>query len=161
MGHPFEKMRLINAVSPICLNTTRNGRHVSLKNVKQAFVVAQVTVASANAIRVTPYQATAVAGTGTKVFSTANPLPIWFTNGCSSDETLTQATTSYIDHIFSATTGEKQVFFEIPMGYMDLASTFDCIGVTFTAGTTDEVGSAFYLLDMRYGCADTPTVMTD
>jgi hypothetical protein len=155
-------MRIINAVSPVNLGSSANGRYVSLKNVTKAFIVAQVTVCSATAVTVAAMRATDVAGTGGVAFSTSYPLDIWYTNGCSSDETLTKATTEYISKAFSATTGEKQVVFEVPSVILDtLNSSFDCLGVNFSNVTTDETGSAFYLLKMRYAEADTPSVMID
>ena len=162
MSNPIEKMRVINAISPVNLGSSANGRYVSLKNVNKAFIVAQVTVSSATAVTVAAMRATDVSGTGAVAFSTAFPLDVWFTDGCSSDETLTKATTEYISKVFSVATGEKQAILEVPSAILDtLNSSFDCLGVNFSNASTDEVGSAFYLLDMRYGCADTPSVMID
>ena len=162
MSNPVEKMRIINAISPVNLGSSANGRYVSSKNVNRAFIVAQVTVCSATAVTVAPFRATDVSGTGGVAFSTSFPLDIWYTNGCSSDETLTKATTEYISKVFSVATGEKQVIFEVPGAVLNtLNSSFDCLGVNFSNVTTDETGSAFYLLEMRYGCADPPSVMID
>ena len=165
MSHPVEKTRIINAISPIAcgLSTAVKGRYVSLKNVDKAYIIVMATsMGGAVTNTVTPYQATAVAGTSAKVFSTANPMNIWYTNGCSSDETLTKASTSYVDHTFSAATGEKQVIFEIPTALLDVASTFDCLGVWMSSGgSTNDGYAAWYWLEMRYAEADTPSVMID
>lgn len=155
MSHPWEEMRLIDAIGPVDMGTARNGTYISLKNTNRAYIVVHFGLQSTGVMTVTPYQATAIAGTGAKVFS--NVLPIWASNGCSSDETLTKQTAS-TQFSFNTSTGDKMVIFEVQPGQMDLANSFDCIQVRLSATCSSDSASAFYYADMRYQCADTPTV---
>jgi len=158
MSHPWEEIRMVDAIAPTVLGSSLTGTYVSLKNVNKAYIMVHLCQASTDIITIYPYQATAIAGTGAKVFSLG--LPCWLSNGCSSDETLTKQTTG-VNFSFSSSTGDKIAIIEVQPGQMDLANSFDCINIRTSAGTTDSLISAVYYLDMRYQEADTPTVFAD
>ncbi len=158
--NPIEKQRIINAIPPTAVLTS-TGAYISLKNVNKAYGVVYVNNSSACTMVATPYQATAVAGTGAKVF--ANPMNIWVSS--SQDGVLTKSSVA-TTYTFSATTGAvghtKMCIFEIDPGLMDQANNFDCLSIQITSSSS--VGlqyAAFYVTDMRYGEAVIPTLTSD
>jgi len=161
MGNPIEGPRLITAISPISLFSSRTGLYVSLKNTNKAYCVIQISKLNTQAApTIYPFQATAVAGTGAKVFSTANPLDCWLSNAVSSDDTLTKQTAG-ANFATAASSGTQQCIIAIEPGSMDLANGFDCLGIQISATTSSDIVSAQYWLDMRYAESDTPTVLAD
>jgi len=155
MSHPWEEIRLVQAIAPTVLGSSQTGGYVSLKNVNKAYIVVHLTSVAAAAVTVYPYQATAVAGTGAKVF--ANTLPIWSSSTFGGDETLNKQTAA-VNFATDASTGYKCVIFEVQPGQMDLNGSFDVLNVRCSAGSTDQIIQAYYYLDMRYHEQDTPTV---
>lgn len=161
MGNPLEKTKLVNAISPVTLFTSAVGNYISLKNTNDAYIVIQINKTNTEVAPIIyPTQATAVAGTAVKVFSTSHSFNIWASNAVSSDDTLTKQTAAS-NFTLGATTGKQMCIFHIPAGEMDLANGFDCLGVQVLATTSSDFVSATYVLDLRYAEYDPPTVLTD
>ncbi len=160
MSFPFEKSKIVSAIAPVSMLSSVAGDWVSLKNTNSAYIVVHINQAASGAIQIIPYQATAVAGTGAAVFSTAHPLNIWLCNDSTADGTYVKQTAAP-NYTCTTSTGEKIVVFEVPAGEMNLASTFDCLGLVIVANTSASFGSALYYLNLRYGESDPPCVITD
>jgi hypothetical protein len=123
-----------------------------MKYVNKAYVVANIGQGGVETIAITPYQATAVAGTNAKTLSTS--VDIWVSSSRADAPTKRTAATTFTT---STSTGAlphpKQVIFEIDPGLaMDVnASTaFDCLGIQVVASCSECNVNAFFLLDMRY-----------
>ncbi len=156
MFNPIEKQRLFSAIPPT-LATASTGTVISLKNIQKAYAVVYVTNTSSHTVVATPYQLTGVATTDAKVF--ANPLNIW----TSSSDGVLRKSSEATTFTFAVTTTPdvKMAIFEIDMGQMDQANGFDCLSIQVTTTSSLCAYSALYAVDMRYGQAVTPTVLTN
>ena len=161
MFHPVHQFRIIPCLNPQYLQAA-TGDYVSFKNVSEGWIVANITQASGVAITLAPYQAVNVAGTGAKAIS--NGIMYWYSNDMTTDETLTQqSTTPATSYATAITTGWKMVIMQCDPGMFDSAGStaFDCLTVQVSGGSTDDTIAVNYLLKMRYQESDTPATITN
>jgi len=123
----------------------------SLKNAVKAWIVAYITQGNAATVALVPVQATAVAGTGSKVL--ANVVPIWANLDVAADDTLPQAT-SAVNYTTDAGVKNKIVVFEIDPANLDVANGFDCIGLTTGASDVANITSALLWVQPAYAGND-------
>ena len=158
MFSPIENPRVVSAIIPSVNNSSQIGAYISLKNVNKAYIVVSAVLEATTAITIYPYQATAVAGTGAKVFSTDgnHNLNWWLCSAATSEDTLTKQTAAATNTFqFSSSTGKgKLMVIEVPTGMLDLANGFDCLSVRTAVGTTGDLISVQYYLNMRYAEGD-------
>lgn len=151
--------RIVDLLSPAADAGGRTSSvYVSLKNVQRAYIVAYLNQGNAATIALTPKQATAVAGTGSKV--TGN-LRIWRNLDCSASDAFVRDTDA-ANYTTDAALKNKIVIFMIDPTDLDVAGGFDCIGLTTGASNVANITSAFMIVcEQRFGGANSPTVITD
>lgn len=158
MLHLVEGQKTIGLLKPAADAAGRTGRYISMKDAHRAFIVAYVDQGNAATIALTPKQASAVAGTGSK--NLINNIQIW---ACL-DVVALDALVRQADGVtFTTDAGvkEKMVVFQIDAAALDLAGGFDCITVATGASNVANITSAFAVLETRYGQVVVPTVITD
>jgi hypothetical protein len=137
----------------------RTGDWVNLKNYALCYVMVSVTQGNAATIAISINQASAVAGTGSKVIT--NTVPIWSNLSTAATDTLV-ARTAAVSYTTDAGVANKQVIFQIDPSSLDLANGFDCIAVITGASNVANLTSAQYLLvGPRYGGATPPSAIID
>lgn len=159
--HPAQTHRVIPCISPTAATAT-TGHYISMKNVARGWAVVNFTLCTTGVMTVSLFQASAVAGTGAKAIS--NGVPYWYANATSSEDSLTQqSTTPATSFSFSTSTGEKVVIFELNAGMFDTtgATPFDCVCIQAGGTSSSDFISAHYILEMRYQDSDTPSVLAD
>lgn len=135
--------KITDALAPATDAAGRTSLYISLKNCHKAYVVFHITQANAATILLTPLQATAIAGTGSKVF--ANVLPIWVNLDTVAAEALVKATDA-VNYTTDAGVKNKIVIFEIDPGKMDVAGGFDCVAVSTGASNVANLTQAMWIL---------------
>jgi len=144
----IEKAQVVSAIKPQA-GAAITGDYVSLKKAGHVTVLVHITQATADVVAITIEQATAVAGTGTKVLTKEVPIYL-IADAATSDVWVRQ--TDDVDFTTSAATKEKLVAFEIRAEDLDVAGGFDCITVKTAASHATNITSACYILsDLRYG----------
>jgi len=151
MAYPFSLPQFAKIVECMPLATDaagRTGAWVSLKNYHKAYVVAHITQGNAATILLSVLQASAVAGTGSKVL--ANAVPIWTNLDTAAAEALTKQTDA-VNFTTDAGVKNKYVIFEVDPAKLDIAGGFDCITISTGASNVANLTEAtFYLAPSRY-----------
>jgi len=154
-----ENFKVISGTTPVTTNGGVTGDYVSLKNANKAWIVCKLTQAVGHATALAPKQATAVAGTGVKVF--ANTLKINANEDTSASDTLA-AQTAAVNYSVTNDIKNKIVVFEIDPADLDTANDFDCI--TLVASDSSQATNFIdvtYILDMKYKEDVPPAAITD
>ena len=146
------------------IDAVRDGYFISLKNVHRAFIFVIVEQgADATAHVLTLKQATAGAGTTTGTGEKALLVnsPVYYNENCKINNIMTAGTAALGVYTMDANQSRtKMVVFEIvPERDMDMANSFDCIGIDISDLGAANVGGAFAILEPRYG--PLPTVFAD
>lgn len=137
----------------------RTSAYVSLKNAGKVFLVVTMTQGNAATILLSPLQASAVAGTGSKVL--ANAVPIWSNLDAATDDVLTRRTDA-VNYTTDAGVKLKTVIFEIDPAYLDVDNGFDCIAISTGASNAANITAVVAVFDgMRYNQALPPTTLLD
>lgn len=151
MAYPFtlpQMCKITDALAPATDAAGRTSLYISLKNCHKAYLVAHITQAAANTILLTPLQASAIAGTGSKVL--ANAVPIWVNLDTVAAEALVKATDA-VNYTTDAGVKNKIVIFEIDPAKLDVAGGFDCVAVSTGASVAANITQAmWYLVPARY-----------
>lgn len=139
----------VEALSPAADAAGRTGDYVSLKNaVGPVYIICHITQGNAATIALTPNQATAVAGTGTKALT--SDVPIWVNLDCAASDLFTAATAAK-DYTTDAGVKHKIVVFRIDPASLDLANGFNCITILTGASNAANITEAqFVFTEMRY-----------
>lgn len=153
-----ESTMVVEALAPAADAAGRTSAYVSLKNVKRAWIVVHVDQGNAATIALTPVQALAVAGTGSKVL--ANTVPIWANQDCATSDALVRQTDA-VNFTTSAAVKHKVVIFAIDPAKLDRANAFDCIAITTGASNAANITQAAFYLEMAYAGATPPSVVVD
>lgn len=153
-----EVFKIVEAMPNATDAAGRTGDYVSLKNAKRAYVFVDITQGNAATIALTIEQASAVAGTGTKVIT--NTVPIWSNLDTAASDTLVRRTDA-VNYTTDAGVKNKQVIFQIDPASLDVAGGFDCITVKTGASHAANITSATYFLESRYPQATPPAAITD
>lgn len=131
----------------------------SFKNYSRAFIVFTVTQGNAATILLTPLQATAVAGTGSKVLT--NAVPIWVNSDVTATDTLVRQADA-VNYTTSAALATKMVVFQIDPEYMDVAGGFDCIGISTGASNAANLTAVtIQMTGARFGGTTPATAIVD
>jgi hypothetical protein len=157
MGMTFlpERYKIVEAISPKSSSSARTGDCVSLKNVKQAYVIVQIM--GGDAVYATIYESTGTTVTGAA--TTGNTYDIWSNASTTGGDTLTARTASYRYASTTAATYQMIVFGIDPA---DLTDSYDCIYVGTGASTAaTKFVSALYLLESAYPADQPPTAIAD
>lgn len=157
--NPAVDGKLIEAMPNATDAAGRTGDWVNLKNYALCYVIVSVTQGNAATIAISINQATAVAGTSSKVIT--NTVPIWSNLSTAATDTLV-ARTAAVNYTTDAGVANKQVIFQVDPSSLDLANGFDCIAVVTGASNVANLTSAQYLLvGPRYGGATPPSAIID
>jgi len=135
----------------------RTSAYQSLKDAVKAWIVVYMNQANAATVLLSPLQASAVAGTGSKAISACR---IW--------TKLDEAAVTYTKQTEAATyttdaaTKKKVVIFEIDCAKtLDIAGGFDCIGISTGASNAANITSALLLIQQRHQSATAQSPLTD
>ena len=138
---------LENLLSPAADAAGRTGVYKSLKHALKASIVVKINQANAATVLITPLQASAVAGTGSKVL----------TNDCAIYVMVDDVTGVWTripdakNYTTSAAIKTKFVRFDIDPGELDVANGFDCLSVSTGASNAANITSADLVLGpVRY-----------
>jgi hypothetical protein len=145
-----EGCKIVQLLQPATSNTGKDSDWISLKNAVRAWIIVHMTQAVGHATKLTVNQATAVAGTGTKVLT--NNTRIWADEDVAASDTLVRKTDAK-DYTVTNDIKNKVVVFDIvPSECMDVAGSFDCIGVNVadSSQATDFV-SIEAIIEPKYG----------
>lgn len=154
-----QELKLVEAMAPATDAAGRTSDWVSLKNYGMCFIVFSVTQGNAATIALTPLQATAVAGTGSKVL--ANVVPIWSNLDTSLTDTLVRQTDA-VNYTTDAALKNKQVVFMIDATQLDVTNSFDCVAFSTGASNAANITSAVFLLgEPRFNNATPPSAIID
>lgn len=148
----------IEALAPAADAAGRTGIYVSLKNITGAvFIVCHIAQGNAATVKLTPQQATAVAGTGAKPLT--SDVPIWVNLDTAAGDLFTDAAAAK-DYTTDAALKNKIVVFEIDPASLDTANGFNCITVTTGASNAANITQAMYSVGgARY--APPPSMIVD
>lgn len=154
-----QEAKIVQALAPAADAAGRTSPYVSLKNAGKAYVKAHITQGNAATILLTILQATAVAGTGSKVL--ANAVPIWVNQDADAGDTLTRGTDA-VNFTTSAALANKMVLFEIDPALLDVNNGFDCIAVSTGASNAANITQAEIILtSLRYPQSTPPSARVD
>jgi hypothetical protein len=144
-------------LSPAADAAGRTSAYLSLKGAVRAWIVVYINQGAANTVLLSPLQATAVAGTGTKAISAAR---IW--------TKLDQAFTVFVKQTEAATfttdaaVKSKVVVFELdPAKVFDVANSFDCIAISTGASAAGNITSAVLWIQPMHRGATTYNPLLD
>jgi len=153
-----EHCKIVNLLAPAADAAGRTGAYVSLKHSLKAWIKVHITQGNAATILLSLLQASAVAGTGSKVL--VNAVPIWSNLDTATSDTLV-ARTAAVNYTTDAGVALKQVIFEIDAAKLDVAGGFDCIGLSTGASNAANITAAEILIATRYPAATPPTAVAD
>jgi hypothetical protein len=158
MLHLVENAKTIGLLKPATDAAGRTGRWITVKDAQRAWIVCYIDQGNAATILLTPRQASAVAGTGSKVL--ANNVQIWVIDDlATADAWVRQA--DAVNYTTTANVKEKLVAFQIELAGLDVAGGFDCITVATGASNVANLTSAFAALETRYSQVTVPSVIVD
>jgi hypothetical protein len=148
----------------IANNVTTDGGltsdYISAKNANNNItLIVTLKQAVGHATALSPYQATAVAGTSAKVLT--NVCRIWANEDTATTDTLVRKTDA-LTYSVTADIKNKQIIFEIPVASLDLANGFDCINIISTdSSQATNLVSVTAFIDTRYKEDVPPAAITD
>jgi hypothetical protein len=151
-----EDMINVQLLAPAADAAGRTSSYFSLKYFQKAFIVVSITQGNAATILLSPLQASAVAGTGSKAVPV---LPIW----SNLDTTVAGITarTAAATYTTDAAVKNKVVIFQIDPAVLDQANGFDCIAVSTGASNAANITSAMLIGTPRYPGPTQPSVLID
>lgn len=155
-----EHYKIVSATpGPVTTNGGVTLDYVSLKNCLMAWIILHFTQAEGHATGFDPKQATAVAGTGVKVF--AKTLPFWLNEDVALTDTLVRGTDA-ITMDLAATVKKKLLVVQVDPTKLDGANSFDVLGgaIDDSSQATNFV-SGLYLLETTYAQATPPSAIVD
>lgn len=142
-----EEAYIVSMLAPAADAGGRTSGYLSLKNALKAWIVCHINQGNAATIALTPAQATAVAGTGTKAITATN---IWTNLDMAAANQYTKQTAA-ASYTTDAGVKVKVVVFELNPTYcMDVAGGFDCVAITTGASNAANITSAFLLVQPKH-----------
>jgi hypothetical protein len=152
-----ENLTPYNMLPPAADAAGRTSVYQSLKGAVKAFIVAYINQGNAATVLLSPLQASAVAGTGSKA---VNAVRIW--------TKLDEAFTAFVKQTEAATfTTDAAVKFKIVIFELDLekafdiANNFDCIALSTGASNAANITSALLLVQHGQQGATLPNPLVD
>lgn len=158
--HVPEGVQLVQLMNPKTSNGGQASDWISLKNIKRAFIVVEMTQAVGHATLLTPQQATVVAGTDAKALT--NNCRIWANEDVAASDALV-AKTDAKNYTVANDIKNKQVVFDISPGEaLDLANAFDCINVTVAdSSQATNLVSVTAILEPKYPASTQQSAIVD
>lgn len=154
-----QEMKWVEGMAPAADAAGRASDWVSMKNYGMCFILVSLTQGNAATVALTPLQATAVAGTGSKAI--ANAVPIWSNLDTSLTDTLVRQTDA-VSYTTDAAVKNKQVVFMIDATQLDVANNFDCVSITTGASNAANITAVnFFLAEPRFNNATPPSAIID
>jgi len=135
----------------------RTSSYLSLKNAVKAWIIVYVEQGNAGTILLSPLQASAVAGTGSKAISVAR---IWTKlDEASADFAAAAEAATYTT---DAALKKKIVIFELDIEKVfDVANNFDCIAISTGASNAANITSALLIVQPKHAGAVIPGPLLD
>jgi len=153
-----EQFKIVEAMPNATDAAGRTADYVSLKNALMAWVEVAITQGNAATIAISIEQATAVAGTSSKVIT--NAVPIWSNLDTAATDTLVRRTDA-VNLTTDAGVKNKMVIFQIDPATLDVANGFDCITVKTGASNVANLTGARYWIQSALQQATPPSAITD
>lgn len=153
-----EHTKLVNLLKPATDAAGRTGKYASLKHALKAWIIVNIEQGNAATILLSLLQASAVAGTGSKVLTSV--VPIWANLDTDASDTAL-ARTAAVNYTTDAGVKTKQVIFEIDPVKLDVAGGFDCIGLSTGASNVANLTQAEFIAAIRYPSATPPSMIVD
>ena len=154
-----QTFKTVEILAPATDAAGRTGSYISLKNARRCTFVFHVTQGNAATILISLLQATAVAGTGSKVFTAT--VPVWSNLDEAATDTLVRRTDA-VNYTTDAGVKHKCVIFQIDAGlHMDTANAFDCLTISTGASNAANLTEARAYLEYDYEQATPPTAILD
>lgn len=153
-----EQTKIVNLLAPAADAAGRTSAYVSLKHALKAWILVHINQGNAATILLSLLQASAVAGTGSKVFTVSSK--IWSNLATAASDTLI-ARTPAVNYTTDAGVALKQVLFEIDPTQLDLANGFDCVGISTGASNAANITAAQLIAATRYPAATPPSMVID
>jgi hypothetical protein len=147
-----EKCIPVELLGPSADAGGRTGDYISLKNAVKAYVVFHILQGNAATVACDVTQATAVVGTGVKAL--AKNTGIWSNLDCAASSALVRRTDAAGTYTTDAGVKHKIIVFEIDLGHLDLANSFDCIGCTTGASNAANITSVMAYVVPKYTGVD-------
>lgn len=156
----WQAAKVEQLLAPAADAAGRTSGYFSLKDAHKAYIIVNITQGNAATIALTPLQASAVAGTGSKALTAVAPIVANLDTAAS--DALAEATAA-ANYTTDAGVKNKLVIFEIdPAACMDINNGFDCIGMSTGASHATNITSALLvMMPLRYSQATPPTAATD
>ena len=135
-----ENILPITLAAPAADAAGRTSAYISIKNAAKVWIVAVFNQGNAATILLSPLQATAVAGTGSKVL--ANAVRVWSNLDTATSNVFVRRTDA-VNYTTDAGVKIKWVVFEIDRTKLDVDGGFDCVGISTGASNAANITSAF------------------
>lgn len=155
----WQNYKVVQLLTPATDAAGRTSAYFTLKDALKAWIVVNMAQGNAATVALTPLQASAVAGTGSKALSAVVPIVSNLDTAASDTDVERTAAANYTT---DAGLKNKTVMFEIdPAACMDLANGFDCLAVSTGASHAANITSAMLIARMRYQQTTPPSMATD
>lgn len=156
LGAP-ERIEPLHLLEPAADAAGRTSGYKSLKGAKWAQIWVYINQGNAATILLSPLQASAVAGTGSKAIS-ATRIATKLDEAATSWTKQTEAATYTTD----AGVKKKVIVFDIdPTKVLDIAGGFDCIGISTGASNAANITSALLVVYPRHEGASLENALAD
>lgn len=140
-----EEFANVQAINPKAGGSDITGDYVNVGNATHLTIVANITQGNAATVALTIEQATAAAGTGSKVI-TENVF-IWANQDTATSDLMTRQTDD-VDFTTSAALANKKVVFDVPLTGLDRSYPWVCLKAG--ASNAANIIQADYFLRSRY-----------
>ena len=154
----WESAQVISLLAPAADAGGRTSAYISLANAHKAYIVAYITQGNAATVTLTPLQASAIAGTGTKALTSAAPI-VYNTDTDTVPSDILTIATAATSYTTDAGVKNKIVIFEIdPIESMDINNKFNHVAVSTGASNAANITSALLILTpIRFAQLNPPT----
>jgi hypothetical protein len=153
-----EAAKIVNLLAPAADAAGRTSAYITAKNAHKVYIVVHMTQGNAATVLLSPLQASAVAGTGSKAGPTCR---IWRNLDTAASDTLVRDTDA-ATYTTDAGVKLKIVVFEVDPSALDIANGFDCVGISTGASNAANITAAVaYIVPSRYQGASIPSAVTD
>ena len=155
----YEDYKVVQAFEPKTTNAAISSNYLTLKDAITATVIVNLAQGVGNATQVSLYQAKDVSGTGAKPL--LNNVPIWVNEDTGTSDALVRESDG-VSYTVANTAKNKQIIFHVDPPKLDLNNGYPCLGVKIGA-SSQATNFAFgeFILEMKYGQADPPSVLVD
>lgn len=153
-----ENLVPVTLAAPAADAAGRTSAYISLKNAAKVYIVAFINQGNAATILLSPLQATAVAGTSSKVV--ANAVRVWANLDTAASNVLARATDA-VNYTTDAGVKIKWVVFEIDRTKLDVDGGFDCVAISTGASNAANITSAFALVVPTHGGSTAQSFIAD